>query len=61
MHVSDDDEDWLLSDDDVGGCDILPLPNNAFDESVTPLPTSNTSIVSNVRLGISKRYTPEAL
>ena len=50
LHVSDDDEDWLLSDDDVGGYDTLPLPNNASNGSVAPMPTSNTSIVSNVRL-----------
>jgi hypothetical protein len=50
LHVSDGDEDWLLSDDDVGGCDTLPLPNNAPEESVAPLPTSNTRDVSNVRL-----------
>ena len=48
--VSYGDDDWQLSDDDVGGCDTLHPPNHASDESVAPLPTSNTSIVSNVRL-----------
>jgi hypothetical protein len=50
MHVLDEEEDWLLSDDDVGGCDTLHPPNHASDESVAPLPSSNTSIVLNARL-----------
>jgi hypothetical protein len=50
LDVLDEDEDWLLSDDDVGGCDTLHPPNHASDENVTPLPSSNKSIVLKARL-----------
>ena len=48
--VSYGDDDWQLSDDDVGGCEISHPPNNVFDESIAPLPSSNTRIVLNARL-----------
>jgi hypothetical protein len=40
----------MQCDDDVGGCDTLHPPNNASEESVAPLPSSNTSIVMNAGL-----------
>jgi len=48
--VSDGDDDWNLIDDDVGGCEISHPPNHASDESIAPLPSSNTCIVLNARL-----------